>query len=648
MTWFRRSAQSNSAPFRVNSLPSNLGRLSSTRDIRTVEDAVADAHQARGERASHFLGLSINTRRFRVTFVLCIVFFTLFAARTAQLQIVSGDAYRLLAEENRFRNTTIPSVRGVVFDIAGRQLIGNVPAFTLTMTVADIPSDAAERERILARVSDLASLQRTDLDLLIQEFAGAPYEPAIVVKDMPYDQAMLARIEEPQLPGFSLDISTKREYASSSQSVSHVLGYIGKISEAEFEREKGGTYRRTDEIGKAGVEFSMERWLRGTPGAKVVEVDAFGNEITVLSRIDPVDGNDVTLSIDMEFQSVMETRIRTSLEQLGLHKASAVALDPRSGEIRALVSLPSYDSNAFAGGIDSKLYQQLIEDPNQPLFPRAIAGEYPSGSSFKPIVAAAALAEGVITEHTTILSVGGISVGPWFFPDWRAGGHGLTDVRKALADSVNTFFYIIGGGYDDMVGLGVDRITQYGRLFGLGEKTGVDLPGEADGFLPSKEWKEETKGERWYVGDTYHLAIGQGDILVTPIQMAEAIAAIANGGTRYRPHVVHEIGNDLVAEESNELPENVTSILSIVREGMRQAVTSGSARSLSVLPVEVAGKTGTAQLGGERNPHAWFVGFAPYEDPEIVLVILIEEGGEGSSVAVPIAYDVFNWWALNR
>ncbi len=289
-----------------------------------------------------------------------------------------------------------------------------------------------------------------------------------------------------------------------------------------------------------------------------------------------------------------------------------------------------------------------------PLFNRSISGEYPSGSTVKIVVATAALEEKVISENTTVVSTGGLHIGAWTFPDWKPGGHGVVDVRKAIANSVNTFFYYVGGGYNDFVGLGVDRLEKYFKLFGLNEKTGIDLAGERAGFVPSAAWKKEVKGETWYIGDTYHLAIGQGDLTVTPLQVANYTAAVANGGTLYSPRLVKAIlddKNQLIKEVSTKIirsnladPNN----LRIVREGMRETVTAGSARSLQTVPVPVAGKTGTAQWSSKKYPHAWFAGFAPYDNPQIAIVVLVEEGREGSSVATPIAKEILTWYFGGR
>ena len=315
-----------------------------------------------------------------------------------------------------------------------------------------------------------------------------------------------------------------------------------------------------------------------------------------------------------------------------------------------MVSLPAYNNNLFAKGIGQEDYNILINHPDNPLFNRAISGEYPSGSTIKPVWVAAALEERVVSENTTFLSTGGISIGQWFFPDWRAGGHGRVDARRAIAESVNTYFYNIGGGYEGFQGLGVDRLVNYGKLFGLGKQTGIDLAGEASGFLPSRAWKEEYKGESWYIGDTYHFAIGQGDLLTTPLQVAMFTSVFANGGKLYRPHFIKEIltGNDEPFGQANNEPVREGFIspynIHVIREGMRQTVTAGSARSLQIIPAKVAGKTGTAQWSSKHDTHAWFTGFAPYDNPELAITILIEEGGEGSDAAVPVVREYLKWY----
>jgi penicillin-binding protein 2 len=325
-------------------------------------------------------------------------------------------------------------------------------------------------------------------------------------------------------------------------------------------------------------------------------------------------------------------------------------MNPQNGAILAMVSQPSFDNNSFSLGIKQADYDTLKNDPDTPLLNRAISGEYPSGSTIKPIIAAAALEEKIITPSTGFLSTGGLRVGQWFFPDWKAGGHGWTNVTKAIAESVNTFFYYIGGGYEDFVGLGVERIGQYLRAFGLGQPSNIDLTGESSGFVPTAEWKKQTIGEPWYIGDTYHLAIGQGYLLVTPLQVANYTSAFANGGRIYKPRVVQEIlnndGSVYEVKEPKIIAENMVSPENIetVRQAMRQTVVSGSAQSLKSLPVAVAGKTGTAQFDSRKPSHSWFTGFAPFDNPQMVLTVLVEEGGESTDSAVPIVKDFWQWY----
>jgi len=336
--------------------------------------------------------------------------------------------------------------------------------------------------------------------------------------------------------------------------------------------------------------------------------------------------------------------LRKEMEKDDLKRGAVIAMNPQNGEILAAVSWPAYDNNIFSGAVSSSAYLALLDNPDNPLLPRAWSGIYPSGSTAKPVIATAALAEGVITPQTTVHSVGGLQIGPWFFPDWKAGGHGSVNVRSAIAWSVNTFFYYIGGGYNNFVGLGVDRLTKWMRNFGLGDKTGLDVFGELSGFVPSQEWKKKTKGEDWFIGDTYNLSIGQGDLLVTPLQVALFTAEVANGGFRIRPHFA--LTKNPEEMKGDEIASSET--IKTVRLGMRDTVIYGSGRALAGFPVPVAGKTGTAQWRSDRPNHAWFTAFAPFENPEIVVTVLLEEGVEGSSTAVPVAREVLDAWLKGR
>lgn len=595
---------------------------------------------------------TISRGRIRLLGVILLIALTAFSVRSAQLQIVNGAEYQAQAEENRYTTQMLIPARGVIMDRHGEPLAWNEAMFMLTMTISSLPENEEDRSAVFLRVSDLTGLQRTDFDLLIADARSSGVDKISVLQNISYEAGIRLATMISGLPGFGLEIKSKRLYHPSIASLSHILGYTGNISAEEYNTLRTSGYRLIDDIGKAGVEKTYETVLRGTPGTLVSEVNAKGEKLAIVSQTQAQASGGMVLSLDAAFQKFAEQQLIETLSRVHADRGSVVALDPSTGAVRVLVSWPSFDSNEFVGGIDEDRYTLLLEDENQPLFPRAIAGEFPSGSIFKPFVAYAALAEGVVSEHTSFVSSGGVRIGQWFFPDWKGGGHGVTDARKAIAESVNTYFYIVGGGLDDVTGLGADRISQYAQRFGFGSSTGIDMPGEQDGFLPSREWKIETKGERWYVGDTYHYAIGQGDFLTTPLQMAVAISVIGNGGSRIVPYLVESVDGHGASLVSHQVPIQLEELdktaLSIVRQGMRQTVTQGSARSLSVLTDAVAGKTGTAQTPGDRPYHSWFTGFGPYEDPTLTLVVLIEEGGESTDAAVPLAKELFQWWFQNN
>lgn len=608
-------------------------------------------------RGKETLGRTFDFKRLYPIGAFLVIFILILLSRAAWLQIFKGDYYYSMAEGNRIRFERLEAKRGIIYDRTGKPIVRNVANFLLYFTPSDLPADEDGLDKILSRIAEILGNDPTEMRDKIAKIGRKSleaYRPLFIADNIEYEKAMQLYLESSGWSGVVLSSKTRREYDPfGSLSLSHILGYTGKINEKELDKF-GSEYLPIDYLGKIGVESFWESELKGVHGKKQIEVDALGKEKKIISQTKEEDGYNLVLTIDVLAQKKLEEIMIRTLERMKLSKGVAIVMDPNNGEIIASVSLPAYDNNVFAKGISSKDYGDLINNPDNPLFNRAVSGEYPSGSTIKPVMAAAALEEGVITEKTSFLSSGGLRIGEWFFPDWKAGGHGVTNVRKAIAESVNTFFYYIGGGFQDFIGLGIERIVKYEKMFGLGAQTGVDLPSEASGFLPSKEWKEEAKNEKWYIGDTYHVAIGQGDLTATPLQIAMFTGFFANNGKIYRPHFIREIldSKDNLAKEIKEDPirENFISDynIKVVREGMRQTVTAGSARSLSLLPVEAAGKTGTAQWSSKKDPHAWFTGFAPYDDPQIVFTILIEEGREGSTVAVPIAKEFMEWYFGER
>jgi penicillin-binding protein 2 len=644
----RKKKDPGASPFAIKEGGFRFGRLAFSRRVRWTEDSFVT--EAQGKEV---LGRSFNLAILPAIASIAVLLIFILMARTAWLQIIKGDYYYQIAEGNRIRIERIEAKRGVIYDRNINPLVRNTANFLIYFIPADLPDSQSEVAEIISQVSNILEKDYSE-DIRsklasIKQGSLESYQPLFIEDNIEYNKAMQLYLKTDQWPGVILSNKTKREYNLSCLSLSHIMGYTGKVSESELE-QLSEEYLPIDYIGKMGIEFFWENELRGKNGKKQIEVDAWGKEKKILGQQEGEDGHNLVLSLDTSIQKKLEEILIEQLARLKLGRAAAIILNPQNGEILSLVSLPAYNNNLFARGITESEYELLINQPDKPLYNRAISGEYPSGSTIKPVWAAAALQENIITEHTTFLSVGGISIGQWFFPDWRAGGHGRTDVRRAIAESINTFFYYTGGGYEDFRGLGVERMLEYGELFGLNAQLGIDLAGEAKGFLPSKEWKEKTKGESWYIGDTYHLAIGQGDLLVTPLQVAVYTGVFANGGKLYRPHFVTHVlsSQDVPIQSIENLPIREDFIdpynIKVVREGMRQTVTGGSARSLQVVPVSVAGKTGTAQWSTKHPTHAWFTGFAPFKDPELVVTVLIEEGGEGSDTAVPVVREFLQWY----
>lgn len=586
---------------------------------------------------------SILITRFIILGVCAFLFLAIIAGKSGYLAMAES-MYRTRAEDNRIRTMIQYAPRGIFFDTHGVQLVKNVPSTNVVAWEGQLPEDKEEVLSILVEIFPDISIDELR-SALLSNFHGSS-RPIPLVSNITDSQrvAVLSRTHE--LPGIGVENRAVREY-SNNGTLSHVLGYTGKISAEE--RKNRPDYLLTEIIGKSGIERQYEEVLRGIHGAKRVEVNALGEIVSDLGVKEPIPGASIKLHIDAEIQHELSKILEAHTKTAGKSRAAAVVLDPQNGEVRAMVSLPQYDHTALSRGGTGNDAFSAFTDPERPLINRALQGRYPPGSLFKIPVAAAILEQGIARPHDTVHSTGGISVGQWRFPDWKHGGHGTTNIRKAIAESVNTYFYVFGGGYDGREGLGVERISAWAERMSFGKKTGIDMPSESEGFLPSRQWKKEQRGEPWYIGDTYHLSIGQGFVTVTPMQLAVATAAIANGGTVYTPrvadalvqtdgtvieHIRHEDGVKVLSRENAQ----------VIREGMRQAVTDGSAARLSLLATSTAGKTGTAQTGRGDATHAWFTSFAPYENPEVVIVILVEEGGGGEKVAVPIAHEFYQWY----
>lgn len=607
------------------------------------------------EGAAPFLGIAISKNKFFIFKIFVSLVFIIVAGKAFYLQITEGEKYKIWADTNRIRQIPIVAERGIIYDRNQKPLVENIPDFYLAITPGDLPHDPDKRAELMQKISEIANMPPESIEERLSSFTAYNYQSVSIETNLTYEQAVKLEILAHEFPAIQIGSGLARKYDIPS-SLSHAIGYLRKVDGEDLVADKN--YFPTDNIGKTGLEFQYEKNLRGSYGRKQIEVDAMGRQTSVIAKEDAVAGNDLILSIDAELQKKTEEILAKHMAANDIKRAVVIISDVSTGEILALANEPSYDNNLFSGGLSANDYAKLANNANLPLFDRAVSGEYPSGSSIKPIFAAGALEEGLVTENTTFLSTGGIKVDKWFFPDWKVGGHGATNVRRALAESINTFFYIIGGGIlqDNLKdfkipGLGALKLKEYALKFGLAAKLGIDLPGEAAGFIPDPAWKQNSKKEMWYIGDTYHMAIGQGDILVTPLQVNSWTATFANGGTVYQPHLVktmvYQNGSvgvvpaKIIAQPSVK-PQNIE----IVRQGLRDCVVYGSCHALSDLNFPVAGKTGTAQWGANKKSHAWFTGFAPYDKPQIAITVLMEEGGEGSATALPVAKEIL-WWYFN-
>lgn len=634
-----------------------LGTVESATGNQTwVEEVYGDGAWTQHDApvSSQFLGLAAKSRRLIFFFAFAVGLFGVLWGKSGYLIAQSGS-FKARSDSNRIRTVMTSAPRGIIFDANGVQLTDNVADLKLAVVPADLPTDTEARKAAISEISRLAGVDPAAADAALKGFGEKGFQAVTIAENITRSQAVDLVVAGNEYPAIRILNGSHRYYglANTLTSLSHLLGYMGRITAEDLKKPDIKGYQPTDSIGRTGLEYVYEKQLVGKPAVRKVEVDAVGNEVGVVGQEDAVPGENLRLTIDTELTAAAEKSLTDMMAKTHLTKGSVIVEDVKTGGLLALISLPSYSNNRFATGISQSEYKQLSDDPDHPFLNRAVSGSYPPGSTAKLMVAAGALAEGIITPATSVDSVGGIKYGQWWFPDWKAGGHGITDVKKAIAWSVNTFFYMIGGGYESFKGLGIAGLDKYFTLFGVGQKLGIDLPNEAAGFVPTPEWKKQAKGESWYIGDTYHAAIGQGDLLATPLQMAAWTATVANGGTLWRPHLAKEFlddnGNVMERVDPVAVREHVVAdkYLVTVRQGMRETVTDGSAKSLQAAGMDVAGKTGTAQVSGKDN-HAWFTGFGPYEDPQIAVTVLVENGKEGASVAVPIAKDIFVWYAQNR
>lgn len=608
-----------------------------------------------------------------------LVAFVILVAQMFRLQIVEGERNLGLADGNRLREKITRAPRGVIYDRNKQALAQNLASFEVTVTPSLLPREAEKRKVMYGEVASLLGKAPAEIEANAEtncintalasktprfraEFdCMATTQPRVIAGGVERDIALNFDQASASIPGFSLDVNPIREYRDNG-SLASVLGYTGRVSEDDLLINVGKGYSSTDYIGKLGIEKYYESQLRGQNGSEQTEVDASGRPIKLLGSKPSIAGSNLVLSVDMELQNKLSEAIQAQMQASGSKRASGVAINPKTGEILAAVSMPTYDNNLFARGISQKDYNRLLSDTAQPLFNKVFAGAYPTGSIIKPLIGSAALQEQVISTSTSVNDKGSLEVPNRYDPNvkytfrsYEEGGLGVVNITRAIAVSSNVFFYTVGGGFGNIGGLGVDRLTAYYQKFGLGKKTGVDVPGESAGTVPNPTSKKKATGEDWFLGDTYNISVGQGDLRSSPLQMAVATAAVANGGSVLKPHFLKEIqdagGRTIQTVQPEVVQKDFISAanLQVIRAAMRDVVAAPHGTACCQIerqvPVAVAAKTGTAETdpNGKRKPHAWFTAFAPYEDPQIVMVVLIENSGEGSQFAAPAVRDTLAW-----
>jgi penicillin-binding protein 2 len=635
------------------------------------------------------------------------------AYQLVRLQVTGFAGFAERALDNRQQRLTLAAPRGVVYDRNGVLLAQNVPAISVSITPAFLPEDAGQLAELYARLSELTGVPvaTPPLDagnatgnrigddspspgiqeLVFLQETNAPYRPVVIAPDISREQALVLGAELRDLPGVQLEVRALRNYPTGALTA-HVVGYMGPITEdqADYYANLGFDPAR-DRIGYAGIENRMQELMAGRNGYKVVEVDVAGRELRTLGEGQaPVPGQSVVLTLDVRLQAATEAalsnrmRIENQIAQADTNplrppqpvtNGVAIAINPQTGEVLAMVSLPTYDNSVFSRFIPAVYYQEMADHPYKPLFNNAISGEYPPGSVFKVAVAAGALQEGVVTADQLIFDPGEIIITNRYFPNdpgktrrvvcYNRAGHGDVNFIKGVAFSCDVYFYALGGGYETGGvkdgGLGIDRLYKYATMLGFNQLTGIELPGEGKGLIPTRDWKRLNIGENWSTGDTYIAAIGQGYVLSTPLQVLMAYTPFINrDGFVRKPTLIREVrdgeGNVLrtASVQNNSQTELTPYVIDQVSLGLRQVMIDGTGKKLAVEGINLAGKTGTAEYCdnvaqaanrcqfGSWPAHAWMVAYAPYEKPEIAVVVFMYSGEEGSTVAGPVAQEIID------
>ncbi|MBI3459008.1 penicillin-binding protein 2 [Candidatus Azambacteria bacterium] len=625
-----------------------------------LDSEVASRHNSISDFKIEFEFPVLTMKSLLALFLL--VFFIL-SFKIYNLNFARNNKNKERALANVSRIYQVKSVRGIIYDKNKKQLVFNEPTFDILITPKDFNQDLDKSLSELIADGDVSIKEKVDeiLDNLDYDSSN----PVLLASSADLKKILFLKDKLINFEGIKVDLSSRRRYLEGA-GLAHILGYIGRISKEDKNRDKDSYIN--DYIGKSGLELFYNKELRGQNGRRVIEVDASTSFKREKVLTQPSSGNNLILNIDFDAQKKLYELLSEKIKESGIYGGAAVLVEASTGRILSLVSVPDYDNNIFTnfnskslnldnqdGGIEQKLILKIFSDKKNPLFNRAISGEYFPGSTIKPLIASAGLQEGIITKDTKINSSENIKIVSRYdssviyqFRDWA--DHGIVNLRKALAVSSNIFFFTIGGGYKNFQGLGVDSIDHYLSLFNLGKLSNIDLPGEKAGVVPSPIWKEKIFKERWFIGDTYNLATGQAMITTTPLQMTMAIASIINGGKIFKPFLV-----DKIVDSNSKVIKNFESVLvntipidqsnfESIKEGMKDVAQYGTGRVLNSLTFAVGAKTGTADLGGINR--SWTISFAPYDNPRFVLGILIDGGLGGGTTAAPVVRDFFEWYKL--
>lgn len=602
----------------------------STNEEVFFEESVFDGLSSKKDL--EYLEMPLSRKAFFLIIGTMLVVGFLFFSQAFYLGIVKNNFYTARAESNVGKETHVPGNRGIIYDRYGKPLVENVSSFAVSLRINDfIKNSVSEKESL----SNILEIPLSDIESQIQSHDIEKSTSLIIVRNV--DPEKIIKLKALNLKSVDIIDDYKRLY-SDGPVFSQILGYLG-------------TQGNNNEVaGKTGIEAFYNETLKEKDGTTVVYKNAKGSILDKKIIALPQNGKDVTLTIDSDLQKYFYGRLNQALIDLGRNSGVGIAINPQNGEVLSMVSLPSFDNNIFSKSGNSADKVKILNAPYQPLFNRAVSGSYTPASTIKPMVALAALNEGIISPTKQIFSPGYIEIPnpydaskPSRFLDWKANG--WVDLYSAIAKSCNIYFYAVGGGFEDVKGLGINKLKEYWEKFGLGKKTGIDLFGEADGSLPDPEQKEAKKNDIWRIGDTYNVSIGQGDLLVTPIQLISQIAAIGNEGKFYQPHLLKDFEPKVLIDFSD-----LGQYIKEVKKGMADAVNKsyGTANMLSSIPVEIGAKTGSSQVSNNTKTNAFFVGYMPLQDPQIAVLVLIENAKEGSLNAVPIARDVLDWYYWNR